>query len=135
MEALKILGPSLFTSPTTVVGVVVLLIIIYFISVGASSRETGKEPPGPRPLPLLGNLLQLDLQRPYKTLCQVGALFWLKLMCNIHATCFISVWCHCFYFTAFQGIWVCIYSLFWTQESGRPGWVQDSQRGSGQLCR
>ncbi|KAK5604446.1 hypothetical protein CRENBAI_016965 [Crenichthys baileyi] len=34
--------------------------------------ETGKEPPGPKRLPLLGNLLQLDLQRPYKTLCQLS---------------------------------------------------------------
>ncbi|XP_047212665.1 cytochrome P450 2K1-like [Girardinichthys multiradiatus] len=70
MEALKDFA-SLCSSPTTVVGVV-LLIILYLISLGSSSRETGKEPPGPKPLPLLGNLLQLDLQRPYKTLCQLS---------------------------------------------------------------
>lgn len=27
---------------------------------------------------------------------------------------------------AFQKIWVCIYSLFWTKESGRPGWEQEA---------
>ncbi|MEQ2234140.1 Cytochrome P450 2K1, partial [Ilyodon furcidens] len=70
MEALKDFG-SLFSSPTTMVGVVLLIILCIF-SFGSSSRVTGKEPPGPKPLPLLGNLLQLDLQRPYKTLCQLS---------------------------------------------------------------
>ncbi|XP_017159083.1 cytochrome P450 2K1-like [Poecilia reticulata] len=72
METLKDFGFFLFSSPTTVLGVGLLLIILYLVTVGSSSRETGKEPPGPKPLPLLGNLLQLDLQRPYKTLCELS---------------------------------------------------------------
>ncbi|XP_027897295.1 cytochrome P450 2K1-like [Xiphophorus couchianus] len=72
METLKGFSFFLFSSPTTVLGVGLLLIILYFVSVDSSSRETGKEPPGPKPLPLLGNLLQLDLQRPYKTLCELS---------------------------------------------------------------
>ncbi|XP_032443871.1 cytochrome P450 2K4-like [Xiphophorus hellerii] len=71
METLKDFGFFLFSSPTTVLGVGLLFIILYLVTVG-SSRETGKEPPGPKPLPLLGNLLQLDLQRPYKTLCELS---------------------------------------------------------------
>ncbi|XP_032443868.1 cytochrome P450 2K1-like [Xiphophorus hellerii] len=71
METLKDFGFFLFSSPTTVLGVGLLFIILYLVTVG-SSRETGKEPPGPNPLPLLGNLLQLDLQRPYKTLCELS---------------------------------------------------------------
>ncbi|XP_032443873.1 cytochrome P450 2K1-like [Xiphophorus hellerii] len=71
METLKDFGFFLFSSPTTVLGVGLLFIILYLVTVG-SSRETGQEPPGPKPLPLLGNLLQLDLQRPYKTLCELS---------------------------------------------------------------
>ncbi|XP_043955921.1 cytochrome P450 2K1-like [Gambusia affinis] len=71
METLKDFDFFLFSSPTTVLGLSLLFIILYLVTVG-SSRETGKEPPGPKPLPLLGNLLQLDLQRPYKTLCELS---------------------------------------------------------------
>ncbi|XP_023204711.1 cytochrome P450 2K1-like [Xiphophorus maculatus] len=82
METLKDFGFFLFSSPTTLLGVGLLFIILYLVTVG-SSRETGQEPPGPKPLPLLGSLLQLDLQRPYKTLCELYNTFprlvrWIK---------------------------------------------------------
>ncbi|XP_039980217.1 LOW QUALITY PROTEIN: cytochrome P450 2K1-like [Xiphias gladius] len=63
---------SLFSSPTTLLGAVALLLVLYLVFTCFSSDETGKEPPGPRPLPLLGNLLQLDLKRPYKTLYELS---------------------------------------------------------------
>ncbi|KAM3850527.1 cytochrome P450 2K1-like [Diretmus argenteus] len=59
-------------SSTTLLGMVVILLVFYLFSSGFRSQEEGKEPPGPRPLPLLGNLLQLDLQRPYNTLCELS---------------------------------------------------------------
>ena len=60
----------LFSTPTTLLGTVVLLLIIHLLSNGFISQKM-EEPPGPWPLPLLGNLMQLDLKRPYKTLCKV----------------------------------------------------------------
>ncbi len=60
----------LFSSPTILLGAVALLFVLYVV-LNNNSQKVGKEPPGPRPLPLLGNLLQLDLKRPHKTLCEV----------------------------------------------------------------
>ncbi|XP_061668847.1 cytochrome P450 2K1-like [Syngnathoides biaculeatus] len=49
-----------------------ILLLVYALSSALSSDETANEPPGPRPLPVLGNLLQLDLKRPYKTLVEMS---------------------------------------------------------------
>ncbi|CAG00178.1 unnamed protein product [Tetraodon nigroviridis] len=66
-ELLLSLGPS------TVLASVVLLLLLYVLSrTHSSSGAPGREPPGPRPLPLLGNLLQLNLSRPQQTLCEVS---------------------------------------------------------------
>ncbi|KTF89939.1 hypothetical protein cypCar_00039922 [Cyprinus carpio] len=36
------------------------------------AQKEGKEPPGPKPLPLLGNLLTLDLMRPFDTFFELS---------------------------------------------------------------
>ncbi|KAJ8362794.1 hypothetical protein SKAU_G00116250, partial [Synaphobranchus kaupii] len=55
--------------PLTLLGVVLVLFVLYLLS---SSPGVGKEPPGPRPLPLLGNLLHLDLKQLHVSLCELS---------------------------------------------------------------
>ncbi|XP_054879939.1 cytochrome P450 2K1-like isoform X2 [Poeciliopsis prolifica] len=52
------------------VGLIVLLLIYFTVSSIFRSQWQKNEPPGPRPLPFLGNLLQIDLKKPYKTLME-----------------------------------------------------------------
>ncbi|XP_071390634.1 cytochrome P450 2K1-like [Centroberyx affinis] len=56
------------SSSVSLLEAAVFLLVLYLFSIRFSSQEKGKEPPGPKPLPLLGNLLQLDLKRPHHTL-------------------------------------------------------------------
>ncbi|KAJ8362804.1 hypothetical protein SKAU_G00116350 [Synaphobranchus kaupii] len=55
--------------PLTLLGVVLVLFVLYLLS---SSSGAGKDPPGPRPLPLLGNLLHMDLKRLPVSLCELS---------------------------------------------------------------
>ncbi|XP_056117748.1 cytochrome P450 2K1-like [Rhinichthys klamathensis goyatoka] len=54
-----------FLSTGTLLGALLLLLVLFLLSTGSRSQKEGKEPPGPKPLPLLGNLLTLDLKRPF----------------------------------------------------------------------
>lgn len=65
-------GLIFLSSPTTLLGTIALMLFLYIVWNSFTSGELRKEPPGPRPLPLLGNLLQLDLKSPFKTLCEMS---------------------------------------------------------------
>lgn len=60
-----------FSSTGTLLGALLLLLVIFLLCSDSKYQKEGKEPPGPKPLPLLGNLLMLDLKRPFDTLCEV----------------------------------------------------------------
>ncbi|XP_030646570.1 cytochrome P450 2K1 [Chanos chanos] len=71
MATLEILL-SQVPSTGTLLTAVLLLLVLYFISSGSNTQEKGKQPPGPKPLPVLGNLLQLDLKRPDESLHELS---------------------------------------------------------------
>ncbi|KAG1966959.1 cytochrome P450 2K1-like [Pimephales promelas] len=71
-----------FLSTGTLLGALLLLLVLYLLSSGSRSQKEGKEPPGPKPLPLLGNLLTLDLERPFDTFFELS-----KTYGNIFQVC------------------------------------------------
>lgn len=67
MEMLELLPQP--SSLVPLLGALLILLTAYISSLGLSSNQ--KDPPGPKALPIVGNLLQLDLKNPWKTLMEV----------------------------------------------------------------
>ncbi|KAL7388151.1 hypothetical protein ABVT39_008213 [Epinephelus coioides] len=71
MEILDLFLQS--TSSVSLLGSLVVLLLIYFISTFSFRFQQDRtEPPGPKALPLLGNLLQFDLKTPHNTLMKLS---------------------------------------------------------------
>lgn len=66
MDNLLLQSPS----TTSLLGTALILLILYVFFPNFDHEK--KEPPGPRPLPVLGNLLQLDLKSPHSTLFKLS---------------------------------------------------------------
>uniref|UniRef100_A0A7N6FIX8 Cytochrome P450 2K1-like n=1 Tax=Anabas testudineus TaxID=64144 RepID=A0A7N6FIX8_ANATE len=61
------------SSSVSLLGIIAVLLLVYLVSSASfDSQGEAKEPPGPTTLPVLGNLLQLDLKRPYYTLLELS---------------------------------------------------------------
>lgn len=58
------------SSTGTCICCLLLLLVVYLLFF--SSQRDENEPPGPKPLPLLGNLLMLDVNKPHLSLCEVS---------------------------------------------------------------
>lgn len=107
-------------------GLAVFLLFYLTFFLTKSYKNSKKEPPGPRTLPLLGNLLQLDLKKPHHTLMEVRSFIeqifvFSSVVHKVTKSILLLV---------VKKIWISLHGVFWTQKSCGPGRIQDSEGGT-----
>lgn len=76
-------------SNCTTMALVFILTFLFIIKIGGvwSNHQRKKFPPGPRALPIIGNLHLFDLKRPYRTYLQVAIIFYAGLNAGSNDPC------------------------------------------------
>ena len=62
-------------SPTFVASALLLILVSAAVQYWSCSRAKSKFPPGPTPLPIIGNILDIPRNNPWKTFAEWGKIY------------------------------------------------------------